>query len=147
MKIALGQIDMVWEEKEQSFQKAEQMIKEAAKKRADVILFPEMAFTGFSMNIEKDCRTRTGFADKTADGTVCKAISCCNRIRMGSTGKESRPKSEKLLYFVGQRRKRSCTIYEDTSFFLWERRSILSKRERNRNRSFSWQDDRTFYLL
>ncbi len=53
MKIALGQIDMVWEEKEQSFQKAEQMIKEAAKKRADVILFPEMAFTGFSMNIEK----------------------------------------------------------------------------------------------
>ena len=33
MKIALGQIDMVWEEKEQSFQKAEQMIKEAAKKR------------------------------------------------------------------------------------------------------------------
>lgn len=39
MKIALGQIDMVWEEKEQSFQKAEQMIKEAAKKRADVILF------------------------------------------------------------------------------------------------------------
>ena len=49
MKIALGQIDMVWEEKEQSFQKAEQMIKEAAKKRADVILFPEMAFTGFSL--------------------------------------------------------------------------------------------------
>ena len=31
MKIALGQIDMVWEEKEQSFQKAEQMIKEAEK--------------------------------------------------------------------------------------------------------------------
>lgn len=53
MRIALGQIDMVWEEKEQSFQKAEQMIKEAAQKQADVILFPEMAFTGFSMNIKK----------------------------------------------------------------------------------------------
>lgn len=53
MRIALGQIDMVWEDKEQSFRKAEQMIKEAAKSQADLILFPEMAFTGFSMNIKK----------------------------------------------------------------------------------------------
>ena len=83
-------------------------------------------------------------------GLMCNIIfvrAVARLVGAGSTGKESRPKSEKLLYFVGQRRKRSCTIYEDTSFFLWERRSILSKRERNRNRSFSWQDDRTFYLL
>ena len=132
MKIALGQIDMVWEEKEQSFQKAEQMIKKAAKKRADVILFPEMAFTGFSMNIEK-------IAEPEQDSLT--------RQQMERFARQYHVAIGYGWAAQGQRRKRSCTIYEDTSFFLWERRSILSKRERNRNRSFSWQDDRTFYML
>lgn len=53
MRVALGQLNMVWEEKEASFRKAEKMIQEAAKKGCDIIIFPEMAFTGFSMNVSK----------------------------------------------------------------------------------------------
>lgn len=51
MRVALGQIDMVWEDKEASIAKAEPMIAEAARAGADVIIFPEMSFTGFSMNL------------------------------------------------------------------------------------------------
>lgn len=53
MRVALGQLNMVWEEKEQSFRKAENMVQEAAEKECDIIVFPEMAFTGFSMNVSK----------------------------------------------------------------------------------------------
>lgn len=53
MRVALGQLDMVWEDKERSFLKAEEMIKEAAGGGCDIIVFPEMSFTGFSMNLEK----------------------------------------------------------------------------------------------
>lgn len=53
MRVALGQIDMIWEDKEASVRKAEKMICDAAFGNADIIIFPEMSFTGFSMNIQK----------------------------------------------------------------------------------------------
>ena len=59
MRIAIGQIDMLWEDKEASVQKAEKMISEASLNKADIIIFPEMSFTGFSMNLEKIGENRT----------------------------------------------------------------------------------------
>ena len=53
MRVALGQLDMVWEDKVCSYRKAEGMAKEAAAAECDVIIFPEMSFTGFSMNLDK----------------------------------------------------------------------------------------------
>lgn len=53
MKVALGQIDMVWEDKEASLNKTEKMVKEAASAGADIIVFPEMTLTGFSMNLDE----------------------------------------------------------------------------------------------
>lgn len=53
MRIALGQIDMVWEDRAASLKKAEKMTEEAADGNCDLIVFPEMAFTGFSMNLDK----------------------------------------------------------------------------------------------
>ncbi len=53
MRVALGQWDMVWENREASLKKAEKMVSEAAGGRCDVIVFPEMAFTGFSMNLDR----------------------------------------------------------------------------------------------
>lgn len=58
MRVALGQLDMLWEDKESSFIKAERMIQEAAENGSDVIIFPEMSFTGFSMNLKKLGRMR-----------------------------------------------------------------------------------------
>lgn len=53
MRVALGQINMVWEDKKASLVKAEKMIKEAAEAKADIIVFPEMSLTGFSMALDK----------------------------------------------------------------------------------------------
>lgn len=53
MRVALGQIAMVWEDKESSLKKAENMIKEAVEASSDVIIFPEMALTGYSMALDK----------------------------------------------------------------------------------------------
>lgn len=55
MRLALCQMNILWEDKKQNIDKAEQFIKSA---ESDIIFFPEMSFTGFSMNIgntkEKD---------------------------------------------------------------------------------------------
>lgn len=50
MKLAIAQTAIVWEDKEKNLEKAKKFIREAADRRADLILFPEMSFTGFSMN-------------------------------------------------------------------------------------------------
>lgn len=53
MRAALCQTDIIWENKLENYVKAKYFIEEAASKAVDLILFPEMSFTGFSMNIEK----------------------------------------------------------------------------------------------
>lgn len=50
MRVALGQIDMIWEDRDASIEHSISMIEEASRNGADVIVFPEMSFTGFSMN-------------------------------------------------------------------------------------------------
>ncbi len=49
MKLAMCQTDMFWEDKEKNLEAAEGFIKEAADNSADLIIFPEMSFTGFSV--------------------------------------------------------------------------------------------------
>ncbi|HBA96734.1 MAG TPA: carbon-nitrogen hydrolase, partial [Lachnospiraceae bacterium] len=53
MRVALGQLDMIWENKEASLKKSEGMVKEAAAGNSDIIVFPEMSLTGFSMSLDK----------------------------------------------------------------------------------------------
>ena len=53
MKIALGQLDMVWEDKDATLTKVEQMMATASQAGADLILFPEMTLTGFSTNLDR----------------------------------------------------------------------------------------------
>lgn len=51
MKAALCQFRIEYEAKEQNLQRAGQMIAQAAAHQAEIIFFPEMSFTGFSMQI------------------------------------------------------------------------------------------------
>lgn len=51
MKLAFCQTNIIFEDKEKNITKALGFIESAAKQGADIILFPEMSFTGFSMNI------------------------------------------------------------------------------------------------
>lgn len=57
MKIALCQTAIAWEDKKQNFQSAECFIKQARDNKADMIFFPEMSFTGFSMHVEQTGET------------------------------------------------------------------------------------------
>ena len=52
MNIALVSLDQVWEDKELNIKECEIYIEEASNNKADLIIFPEMTLTGFSMDIE-----------------------------------------------------------------------------------------------
>lgn len=61
IKLALVQPQIEWEEKERNYASAGKWIWEAVRQGAEAVFFPEMSFTGFSMNTEitgeKDART------------------------------------------------------------------------------------------
>lgn len=61
IKTALAQTQIVWEDKERNYEIAKERIREAVLHDAEAVFFPEMSFTGFSMNTditgEKDGRT------------------------------------------------------------------------------------------
>jgi len=50
MKVGLTQMDIIWEEKEKNMEKAGKLMEQAAKQGVDLLVFPEMTLTGFTMN-------------------------------------------------------------------------------------------------
>lgn len=57
MKIALGQLQLCWEDKQANFEKAEAYLQRLSKIGIDLFLLPEMSLTGFSMNTERTKET------------------------------------------------------------------------------------------
>lgn len=53
MKVALYQSEIIWENKEKNIEKLKEILRKLDGTEVDLILLPEMSFTGFSMNIEK----------------------------------------------------------------------------------------------
>lgn len=53
MKIALTNMDIIWEDKSVNQDKCLELIKRASECGARLILFPEMTLTGFTMNSQK----------------------------------------------------------------------------------------------
>ena len=53
MFIGLAQMDIAWEDESINIKKCEEFIKKASCKKVELLLFPEMTLTGFTMNIEK----------------------------------------------------------------------------------------------
>lgn len=51
MKVALAQIDIIWENKSENIRKCEEFFKEASVSECDLLVFPELTLTGFSMNL------------------------------------------------------------------------------------------------
>ncbi len=60
MKIALAQMDILWESKKENYKKAEVFIKRASKEACNIIVFPEMFNTGFSMSISSIAEDMNG---------------------------------------------------------------------------------------
>ena len=52
MRIALGQIDMGFEEKEKAMTLCSRLLAEAKEKQVDFVIFPEMTLAGFTLNPE-----------------------------------------------------------------------------------------------
>lgn len=52
MKIALAQMDIIWENKSSNMNKCEKFLGLAKENAVDFIIFPEMSLTGFSMNVD-----------------------------------------------------------------------------------------------
>lgn len=50
MKIGLTQMDIVWENKEKNMEKAKKLMEQASKQGVDLLIFPEMTLTGFTMH-------------------------------------------------------------------------------------------------
>lgn len=57
MRLTICQTKIEFEEKERNLRHAKELIKEAAEKSSHLIAFPEMSFTGFSMNVQKNGET------------------------------------------------------------------------------------------
>ncbi len=53
MKIGLVQNNILWENKQFNLSASKEFIKKAKNLKLDLLLFPELSFTGFSMNVEK----------------------------------------------------------------------------------------------
>lgn len=51
MKVALAQFDIIWENKSENTRKCEDFFKEASASECDLLIFPELTLTGFSMNL------------------------------------------------------------------------------------------------
>lgn len=67
-------MNIVWENKEENFIKAEKAVIEAVEKGAEVLFLPEMSFTGFSMNI--------GFTAENNNYTVNRIKSLCKKYNI-----------------------------------------------------------------
>lgn len=52
MKVTLFQMNIIWENKEANYLNVEEKLKEVSKQNNDLLLLPEMSFTGFSMNTD-----------------------------------------------------------------------------------------------
>lgn len=50
MRVGLTQMDIVWEDKDKNMVKAEKLMQQAAEQKVDLLVFPEMTLTGFTMN-------------------------------------------------------------------------------------------------
>ena len=95
IRIALAQTTIIWEDKDRNFKKAEEQIRDAVNHNTEAIFFPEMSFTGFSMN--------TDATKESGDETVRHMQSIAGQYRMA----------------VGPFRKNHFGLCKDSSVFVF----------------------------
>lgn len=90
MKIAIAQTEIMFEQPEENLANAAAWIAQAALAQADCVVFPEMSFTGFSMQVEKIA----GYAPKIHEKMRQLAVQCGIAIGYGWTSQEQHGKGE-----------------------------------------------------
>lgn len=107
MRAALCQLDIAWEDKRINLEQAKVYLQEAKAEQADIIFFPEMSFTGFSMN--------TAITKETNGETIkeIQKLAVLNQIAVGIGW----VKSEKIE--TGQEAVKNCyTVISDKGEIL-----------------------------
>ncbi|HFU75479.1 MAG TPA: carbon-nitrogen family hydrolase [Arcobacter sp.] len=99
MKIALVSLDQIWENKEENLKACEEYCKKASKAKSNLIIFPEMTLTGFSMDTETNGENEKDSLTIRAFGQLAKDFKIA--IIFGVTIKE-KSKSSNMLYFVNE---------------------------------------------
>lgn len=78
MKLCLAQTNIVWEDKSANMHKAREILAEAARRGTDLVVFPELSLTGFTMNASLaepvDGETVRFFQNATADLKIAAAF-------------------------------------------------------------------------
>lgn len=97
MKIALAQTGIVWEDKSSNFRIAERIMQEQSDRGIEAVFFPEMSFTGFSMN--------TAVTGETDLSTVKKlsSLAKANNINIGFGWVENTEDKSKNRYSIVDR--------------------------------------------
>ena len=67
MRIAIYQMNIVWEDKEKNYLLLEDALKKINNKGIELIVLPEMSFTGFSMNTDKTKEIDSQTINKISD--------------------------------------------------------------------------------
>lgn len=75
MKFAIYQMEIKMEDIAYNMSKAEKAIRSAANKKASIILFSEMSFTGFSMNVDRTQDTNGTIMSKIQNYAILNSIS------------------------------------------------------------------------
>jgi len=70
-------MNMIWEDSNENMKKVEDFVKKASENKAELILFPEMALTGFTMNVHKL------FMLEEEILSWIKKVAICNSINIG----------------------------------------------------------------
>ncbi|PRR80213.1 nitrilase-related carbon-nitrogen hydrolase [Clostridium vincentii] len=88
MRLGLAQMDVIWEEPLSNMDKCQYFINLATNNKVELILFPEMVLTGFTMNIEKLILSEKDiinwFKDKAIENKI--NIGFGYAIRVGAKG-------------------------------------------------------------
>ncbi len=97
MKIALVSLNQIWEDKNKNLELCISYIKEAKNEDAEVIIFPEMTLTGFSMNIDKTAEAE----DANNSLREFQKIACENEVAIifGMVIKDNE-KAKNRAYFI-----------------------------------------------
>jgi omega-amidase len=99
MKVALAQTDIFWEDKTKNKESSLKLIVKAAEADVDFIIFPEMSFTGFSMNV--DCISEEiNSKSETVEWFKKQAITHNINIGFGYVEKSASDKKGKNNYCV-----------------------------------------------
>ncbi|GAE87620.1 nitrilase-related carbon-nitrogen hydrolase [Acetivibrio straminisolvens] len=93
MRVALYQMEIAWEDKEKNYKKLEGVLEEVKKHGTDLLLLPEMSFTGFSMRTEL-----TKEYNEESKDRIKKDLRKPSNLHWFRLGKSFRRKSRKPLH-------------------------------------------------